>query len=243
MKKPLSIIAATILASLSGSALAQDKTVPEVTQTQFADVPSDIRNYRYCEIIPIFRTRLQIAAEVYNTIDLNECPADLWNALDGDALKESYGAIDIKMNGPRYWVINKVEGEGETAVGKVVDFGGIEMIWRAEILTRIGQGTVGGAFYEENEVQRSTTYTYSAGAEVYELSSPDGGIYRMQSYAQIVDPSLTIDDLSELGARLELPEGWTFSARVLEGEEYLIADGLALVINDSLGNSYQRMNP
>lgn len=234
---------AIVLACGACATEADEKTVPEVTQTQFADVPDDIRNYRYCEIIPIFRTRLQITAEVYNTIGLNECPADLWDALDAEELKASYGAMDIKMNGPRYWTINAIKGEGRTAEGKVVDFGGIEMVWAAEIVTRIGQGTVGGAFYQENEVQRFTTFTYSAGAEVYELTSPEGGVYRMQSYAQIVDPNLTIDHLSDIGPRLQLPEGWTFAAKVLDEDEFLIATGLAFVINDDLGNSYQRVNP
>ncbi|SLN47278.1 hypothetical protein [Pseudooctadecabacter jejudonensis] len=239
----LTFVTAALLASCAASVQAEDKTVPEVTRTQFAEVPTDIRNYRYCEIIPIFRTRLQITAEVYNTIGLNECPADLWDALDPEELKTSYDAMDIKMNGPRYWTINAIKGEGKTAEGKVVDFGGIEMVWAAEIVTRIGQGTVGGSVYQENEVQRFTTFTYSAGAEVYELTSPEGGVYRMQSYAQIVDPTLTIDDLSDIGPRLQLPEGWTFAVRVLDEDEFLIATGLAFVINDVLGNSYQRVNP
>jgi hypothetical protein len=34
---------------------------------------------------------------------------------------------------------------------------------------------------------------------VYELINPEGDVYRMQSYAQDVDPTLTIDDLETLG--------------------------------------------
>ena len=65
----------------------------------------------------------------------------------------------------------------------------------------------------------------------------------MQSYAQIVDPPLTIDDLETLGVRLELPEGWGYQARVLTDDSELIADGLAYVINDDFGNSYQKVTP
>ncbi|MEM6613253.1 MAG: hypothetical protein AAF652_13555 [Cyanobacteria bacterium P01_C01_bin.72] len=219
----------------------KEKTIPEVTQTQFLRPPNDIRDYRYCEILPIFRNRLTFHVEVYNTIGLNDCSADLWNALEQEALVEAYDATGIKMNGPRYWVINQITGDGETAEGKTVDFGGIQMTLRATIETKLWKGTVGAAFYQDNEVKRTTTFTYYAGNMVYELTSPKGDVYRMQSYAQIVDPTLSIDDLETLGERLKLPEGWSYQTRILTENSQLIADGLAYVINDNLGNSYQKV--
>ena len=62
----------------------------------------------------------------------------------------------------------------------------------------------------------------------------------MQSYAQIVDPDLTIEDLSTLGDRLSPPEGWTYGIRTLEEDFLLDSAGLAYVINDDYDNSYQR---
>lgn len=65
----------------------------------------------------------------------------------------------------------------------------------------------------------------------------------MQSYSQIVDPNLSYDQLAELGSRLQLPEGWTFSTRVLDEAFSLTTEstgGVAYVINDELLNSYQR---
>lgn len=215
--------------------------VPAVTRTQFEEPPVNVRDYRYCEIIPIFREGTTIVAEVYNTFGLNDCPTDLWNALDGDALAESYGAMDIRMNGPRFWVIDELIGEEAAADGKVADFGGIEMILPGRVETKLREGSVGSEFYTENEVERFTTYTFYAGELVYELVSPEGDVYRMQSYAQLVDENLTIDDLETLGDRLDLPEGWLYQASVLTDEEKLIADGLAFVINDTLGSSYQKV--
>lgn len=222
---------------------SNDKTVPAVSRTQFMMPPEDIRDFRYCEIIPVFRERLKFSVEVYNSIDLNDCPTEEWNALDSKAMAESFGAVEVKLNGPRYWVINKVLGEGETASGKTVDFGGIEMNLVAIIETMLWEGTVGSELYVENQVQRTTTYTYAAGNMIYELTSPEGGVYRMQSYSQIIDPNLTIDDLETLGDRLLLPEGWSYNARVVTEDTFLRADGLALVINDNLGNSYQKVQP
>jgi len=183
-----------------------EQTIPEITQTQFLRPPDDIRDYRYCEIIPVFRSGTTLTVEVYNTIGLNECPADQWEALNADELAEAYGATSVKINGPRYWVINEIAGGGATAEGKIADFGGIEMKKAAVIETKLSEGTVGDSFYTDNEVQRTTTFTYYAGAMVYELTSPEGEIYRTQSYSQIIDPTLTIANLETLGDRLELPE-------------------------------------
>ena len=62
----------------------------------------------------------------------------------------------------------------------------------------------------------------------------------MQSYSRIVDPELSIDELAELGSRLMMPEGWTFSSRNLDADYELVADGQAVVIQDDLANTYQR---
>jgi hypothetical protein len=78
---------------------------------------------------------------------------------------------------------------------------------------------------------------------VYELVSPDGDVYRMQSYSQIVDSTLTVDELETLGERLDLPEGWSYQARVLTEDSELRADGLTYIVNDEFGSTYQKVNP
>lgn len=234
----LVILALTYLAASDNSA---PKTIPAVARTQIVKPPDDIRDYRYCEVIPVFRKWLTLKVEVYNTIGQNNCPAELWAELDAEAMAAAYSAEQVKLNGPRFWVINKIAGRGETAAGKIADFGGIEMKLAATIETKLWQGAVGSKLYQDNEVQRSTTFTYSAGSMVYELISPAGDVYRMQSYSQIVDPALTIADLETLGERLDLPEGWRYKTRILTQNNELTADGLAYVINDELGNSYQKI--
>lgn len=64
----------------------------------------------------------------------------------------------------------------------------------------------------------------------------------MQTFAEIVDKDLTMDELAGLGARLDLPRGWTYASRVLEEEMRLTASGEAHLIQDDLQNSYQRRN-
>jgi haloalkane dehalogenase len=89
-------------------------------------------------------------------------------------------------------------------------------------------------------VRRDTEFVFKAGREVYELTAPDGSIYIMQSYRQQIEPSLTLADLAGLGEQLHLPERWTFAARALDDElDVEDIDGVAVVIQDELQNSYQ----
>lgn len=227
------VLVATIAAGqLVPSAVAQETPKP--------GVPAELRDVRYCEIIAVNRTRLTLNVEVYNTLGLNFCPAEQWAKLDAKALAKERKLTAVKLNGPRYWTIDKIEAQGATAGGKIEDFGGVPMVLRATLSTKLWQGSVGDKFYTPNTVKRTTVFHYKAGRPVYELVSPKGDVYMMQSYAQIVDAKLTADDLPKLGERLRLPKGWTFRTRVLEEDYALKADGTAYVINDEMYNSYQR---
>lgn len=92
-----------------------------------------------------------------------------------------------------------------------------------------------------NEVQRRTIFTYEAGKPIFKLTSPDGDVYVMQSYAQILNKTLRYDDLPDLASKLMLPAGWTYTSETPTEDFELVADGLAYVVNDDLYNSYQRI--
>lgn len=204
--------------------------------------PRDLRNARYCEVIPVTRDGNDLTSWVYNTLGLNDCPECEWNVLTEEQVNQEYGSIAAKLNGPRYWVLNRLVGSGSSTSGDRFTFGGIEMERRATLTTKIREGTVCEEFYVPNQVERDTVFTYNAGEEVYELTSPEGDVYVMQSYAQIADRTLTIDDLPSLGGRLALPAGWSYAPRTLTEELVLDSGGLAYVINDDFYNSYQRRN-
>jgi hypothetical protein len=208
-----------------------------------SSVPSTLtglRNARYCEIIPVTRDKNTNKAEIYNTIGLNDCPSDQWNGITEDAVDKAYGSQQAKLNGPRYWVLDQLQGGGVTAGGPTYVFNGITMAKRGEVDSKLRDSTVGSSFYTPNTVQRDTVWTYKAGTKVYELTAPDGSIYTMQSYSQIKDKSLTIADLDTLASKLQLPSGWKYTVRTLTQELQLTANGTAHVVNDDLYDSYQR---
>ena len=83
---------------------------------------------------------------------------------------------------------------------------------------------------------------FKAGSPVFLLEAPDGSRYIMQAYAQIVDKTLTYDELPKLGAKLKLPEGWRYSTYVPQQDIVAGAKGTATVVQDNLDNTYQKLD-
>lgn len=202
--------------------------------------PLNYRDVRYCEVVPTYRQGLRLRTEIWNTLGLNDCPADEWAALDAAALQADLGAVNLRLNGPRYWVLDEIGAlGGVTASGESQTFGTLETVLRAVLETNIRGDLVGTEAYATMTVQRDTRYVFYAGELIYTLTDPDGNRYVMQSYAQIIDPDLTIDDLTDLADRLTLPEGWTYAAIRLDADLILISFGETTIVQDDLLNTYQ----
>jgi hypothetical protein len=214
--------------------------IPTVKQSQFLTPAKELRNSRYCEVIPIFRSGINFEIPVFNTAGLNNCPKDLWERLNAKSISARYGAFIVKLNGPRYWMMDSIKADAATKSGRVVEFNGLQLRERATITVNLADILNIQKPYHVNTVKRSTEFTYLKGGKVYELISPTGEIFRMQSYAQIVDQNLKIDDLDRLNEQLKPPKGWLYRVRVLEKDSILKADGVAYVLQDELQNSYQK---
>ncbi len=173
-------------------------------------------------------------ATVYNSFPLNDCPADLWSALDAHAIATEHGAATALLNGPRYWLMNSIE-KAPQGPQIIKNFGGIDMLLQATVLLSSMNPTP----YTVNQVHRHTVFVFDAGQEVYELQDPHGRQWVMQTWSQVVDPTLSRADLPKLGDRLKLPSGWTYHSRVLT--DTLRVDTTtqaAQVLQDDLTNSY-----
>lgn len=198
--------------------------------------PADFRNFRYGEVIPTFACDGGNITEVYGTISFNDCPEDDWYELNAVDLKNQLGAVELNLNGPRHFLMNGLKNNSGISIEKIASFGNLQMGLFARI-----SGTLANDLYSETEVQRSTTYTFKAGNEIYKLVNPQGDEYVMQSYSKRVNPDLTIDDLASLDANLNLPSGWTFRVEVLSSDLEVVADGVAYVISDDFENAYQKI--
>jgi len=189
----------------------------------------NVRGYRYCEILLSYDD----TSEVWGTQGLNQCPNEQWEALVPETIRAEYNATGIIMNGPRYFVINGASGV-DMPKGNTRIYGELEMRRLATLNASESEP------YVPATVLRTNTWEFHEGSEIYELTDPEGQVYTMQSYSQIIDPSLQEADLSTLGNRLNLPQGWRFSAFTLDAPLELVADGEAVVVVDELRNTYQK---
>jgi hypothetical protein len=208
------------------------------TSTTVAAVES-MRAQRYCEVLLVAPGATGAEAEVYSTWTLNDCPADQWNAVDMAAVATEQEVPVALANGPRYWTI---DGVTKTPMSEMVyaTFGGIEMIRLATV--SLGPISELGKPYLPRAVDRETVFVYDAGSTVYELTAPDGTVYVMQSWSQQVEPTLDEAALADLTPLLTLPEGWTYSTRVLTTELRVeTVDQAAMVLQDDLRNSYSQI--
>lgn len=197
--------------------------------------------FRYCEVLlvnPEAGGRLR--ADVWNTVVFG-CPQADWEALDSDALASEFGSQAAILNGPRFWVIDALTNNAPPMTPMLDQFGNLTMALAASVLLPEGHGT-SDTTYQVNAVSRDTVFQYRAGREVYELTNPDGQLFRMQSFTRAIETDQLLGELASLGSRLNLPEGWSFATRRLtEDLDLPTVGGIADVITDDFGNTYQRV--
>jgi hypothetical protein len=207
-----------------------------------ADAPREpitgLSGKRYGEVLLVTPGEAGPQASVYNSYPLNDCPADLWSALDPQAIATENGAATVLLNGPRYWLMNAIE-KTQQGPRLIKNFGGIDMQLQATVLLT----AVNPAPYTANQVNRHTVFTFDAGEEVYELHDPAFRRWVMQTWSQMVDPNLSRADLPKLGERLKLPDGWTYQSRVLDSPLRIdTTTHAAQVLQDDLTNSYSLLS-
>lgn len=197
---------------------------------------SDMRGVRYGEVLAVFLRDGGLQAEVYGTQMLNDCPQDLWDSLDPDTIAKEMGAVAVKLNGPRHWMLDGLGTKVAVVEPVLRDFNGL--MTRRIATVELGDDPATQP-YVERYVNRGAIFYWNAGAPVHELVNPDGVAYVMQAYCIGVDPTLTQEALPGLGDRLALPPGWSYRTRVLDEE--LVVDTtakIATVVQDELENTY-----
>jgi len=195
-----------------------------------------MRGVRYGEVLAMFLRDTGLEAEVFGTQMLNDCPQALWDALDADAIAKDMGAVFVKLNGPRYWLLDGLGSKVAVVEPVFKDFNGLQMRRIATI--PLGANFAAGAYVVRN-VNRGAVFFFDAGKTVYELVDPDGRAFVMQARCVGVDSDLTEESLANLGERLALPEGWSYRTRVLDSELVIDTSAtLATVVQDEFENTY-----
>ena len=179
----------------------------------------------------------------YNTLMFG-VDLDKWNAITEKDVQKQFNSIMVKLNGPRFWVMDTVDFGKSTLVDSSITYiGGLKMVvvgvpraslW--DIFCKLVFGDVNT--YAERAVVRKTTYVFKAGRLIYTLTSPEGKQYVMQSGSAQYNP-LNIDSLQDLGSKLKLPAGWKYRVIRLEKDLYVTAkDAIGRIVNDEFFNTY-----
>ena len=87
----------------------------------------DVFGKRYGEVLLVRAGEASPEATVYNTFPLNDCPAELWEKLDPQAIAAENGAVAALLNGPRYWLMSSIGKRNRDTLERKT-FGGIEML-------------------------------------------------------------------------------------------------------------------
>jgi len=194
-----------------------------------------LRGERYCEVV-FSKGRL---FKVYNTINLNTCPDRLWQKVTVQSVKKQTGAYHVYLNGPRNFLVDGVKNSQFKDPNPVV-FHGLAMRNVGVLHLTFRDLIFGAAPYREHHVERETIWVYKAGKRIYELISPKGVVYVMQSYA-ISPEQESEQDLLALNTRLTLPKGWQYKTGILNQETDLkTIRGEAGVLQDNAHNTYQK---
>ena len=131
----------------------------------------NMRGIRYGEVLAVFLRDTGLEAEVYGTQMLNDCPQELWQSLDADAIAKEMGAVFVKLNGPRYWLLDGLGAKVAVVEPVFRDFNGITM--RRIAVIDLGADYSPGS-YVERKINRGAVFYWDAGKRFTSSSTQKG---------------------------------------------------------------------
>lgn len=162
------------------------------------------RDMRYGELIVARRSGVQ----VYNTTGLNDCPADVWNAIDAKQLAKELHALKVVKNGPHFWMMD----EQTLTLGDTVTLAGLQARWAASVELKVVKAQMSGHPYTIYTPKKTQWMRYDKGKPVYELVDAEGNAYVLQAH----NKEWPMESLATMGAQMkQLPEGWSYRTRIL----------------------------
>ena len=194
----------------------------EVRDTVFEST----RGLRYAELFAVGPELIT----VYNSMGLSEAPPELWDPLDAAAAAEQLQVGMVVKNGPHWWISDSATLRFGV---EVITVGGIGFRFAAKLPAAVARsGKLTPPVYTVVETKKEGELVYLSGETVYELVSPEGDAFVMQS--SNVEPS----GLATLGERLSPAAGWQFRTRTLDQELTVELDGKVKTVMDDFRDVY-----
>ncbi|HTU14024.1 MAG TPA: hypothetical protein VMF31_02380 [Solirubrobacterales bacterium] len=201
-------------------------------------VLSHLYNSRYCEFLLVKQIAPSISVDVFNTVGLNECPPDRFEAANPAVIAASSGSLVAAKNGPSRWTLDGILSAPE---GEPADLDGLE----TRLIGTLSPSSLAPPPFAEIPISRSVVWNYRRGRTVRMLISPTGKKYAMQSYSRAAGSTLKESDLNGLGSNpgTKIPDGWEFRTKKVKRKWLTMRTrGAPYIVRDGFGNVYQRFN-
>ena len=113
-------------AACSNDAQDDDGT-PDTTTSASASGAAlpDLFGVRYCEVLAVTVADTGTTGEVWGTQGLNDCPQAAFDGIDAAAVAEELEVTFTVLNGPRYWVLDRIVANEMAGSGERRDIGDI----------------------------------------------------------------------------------------------------------------------
>jgi hypothetical protein len=234
-----STITALTLALLAATSAQAELKINPGPQPGAPLVKENARGTVWCEVIPMVGTPPNAVMHVYTSTFADNCTEQRSAALDMTKLAAELGVPKVVMNPGRYWTFDRMTA---FTAGELVDFNGIKAHWGATMTPQDVAAITGAKPYSVGKIKRDTEWFYMKGKPAYLLRTPEGKVWVLQVFTKAKDPTLSIETLDQLGAKLQLPEGWKFEIKVLDKDLSLqprnVPGTEAYIMRDNLGNTY-----
>ena len=199
----------------------------------------DSRGLRFCGMGAFVGVGKMQRAHVYTAATFPVTP-ETHQQIDPERLARELEVDMCAVNSGRFWMMDEYEYTGS----EIMDFHGVAMRWAGDMTGRRDDRPSSRVRTRPPSSTATPTGSFTRASRVYLLREPDGtAVWVLQEYTQDVDPTLTADNLDQLGAKYaDLPKGWTFETKILDDELSLDtsrAGGWAAIIRDELGCTYQ----
>jgi hypothetical protein len=199
----------------------------------------NLTGVRYCEYLLTCITPDGPKTNVYFTTGLNNetNPMDTcanFVETNAEQIKAEYGVAGVFKNGTRGWLFGSVE----VPTGVVRDFQGVKAVWESTL--QADPSALKTTPYHPAVVARDSKIVFPAGKPLFILNDPiENSSWVMKSWSEIVDHTLSYENLPVLGEKLKLPVGWSYHVYTPD-EDFVISaiNGDAHIIQDELLNTY-----
>jgi len=191
----------------------------------------------YHEIFLAWRNYTDLHLIIYNDVN-KPVSKEVWEEFTAhpEKIADEFGCDKVIFNGPRFWVLDKIEAQTKTPMGSIQ---GHEMEIPA-FFTMSMESMKSRKPYETLAMNRHTKYTYDANKELYILTDDQGRQFVMQAASQEILKDVEIQDLAGLSSRFKsLPEGWTYKVKVISEPFINISNGRTTIVQDEFRNTYQ----